>query len=289
MKRCHRTATPRRLVLKVMLWSLGGVLLPSLATAQEAEAESQSRESMANDATAAQWTLQVAYEVRDWYEDEVANGGTRPPGNKNMWQFRLVAPLPKEKTGLGFTILNRLTFRNNETVHGTSGSGNAEFFAMAIPLEWATGRVGIGPQIDFPASDAQFGSKEWRYGFASAVLQRAASDKILTGLLIQQLWGTTDIQHPSSVVASPITIQPIFNYSLPRGFYLNIGETALSYDWHNEVWLIPVGVRLGKLWVGDRTTWNLYGEYRTSVVYEDWKGSAVKDAFRVNVSYTIPM
>ena len=155
--------------MKLLTSTVGLVILTTIflsalpARAQEAamieeeedrEGGGQSRESMANDATAAQWTLQVAYEVRDWYEDEVAPGVTRPPGNKNMWQFRLVAPLPKEKTGLGFTILNRLTFRNNETVHGTSGSGNAEFFAMVIPHEWATGRVGIGPQIDFPASDA---------------------------------------------------------------------------------------------------------------------------------------
>ena len=47
--------------------------LPALAQEpaliERADEGEQSRESMANDATAAQWTLQVAYEVRDWYED----------------------------------------------------------------------------------------------------------------------------------------------------------------------------------------------------------------------------
>jgi hypothetical protein len=114
-------------------------------------------------------------------------------------------------------------------------------------------------------------------------------DKLLTGLLIQQLWGESDPTRPDSVVASPISIQPVLNYALPKGYYVNIGETAFSYDWQAEAWLIPLGFRFGKLFVGKKSTWNVYAEYRRSVVYEDWPGAALGHAVRVNVSYTIPV
>lgn len=256
--------------------------------AEQTETPGQSRESMANDATASQWSFQVAYEVRDWYEDTMPNGLTRPAGNKNMWQFRIVAPLNKEQSKIGIPVLPRLTFRNEEAFNGTSGSGNAELFILGILKEWGAGRFGIGPQINFPADEEQFGSTVWRYGLATAALQRAASDKILLGILVQQVWGQI---RPDSdvVVANPITIQPVFNYALPKSFYLNIGETALSYDWHSEQWLIPVGIRFGKLFIGERATWNAYLEYRTSVLYKDWLGSALQNALRFNVSYTIPI
>jgi hypothetical protein len=249
----------------------------------------QSRESMANDSTASQWSFQVAYETRNWRDDILPNGQPRPEGTNNFWQVRVVAPLSKERTGLPFPLLPRLTLRNEEAKNGTSGGGNAEIFALAVPLDWGTGRWGIGPQINFPADSEQFGTTAWRFGFATAALQRAMKDKLLFGVLLQQTWGKTDPMQPGDVVAQPITIQPVFNYALSKGFYLNIGETALSYDWQADAWLVPIGLRIGKLWIKPNSTWNLYFEYRTTVVYEDWPGSAIEDAFRINVSYTIPV
>jgi len=253
------------------------------------EVGGQSRESMANDATASQWTFQFAYEYSDWRENPLSDGSPRPKGNKDMVQLRIVAPFTPEMTGLPFTILPRLTLRNIEAQSGSSGGGNAELFALVIPLEWATGRWGIGPQVNFPADNAQLGTLAWRFGFATAMLQRAMNDKLLTGLLIQQLWGESDKTRPDAVVASPISIQPVLNYALPKGYYLNIGETAFSYNWQEDAWLIPLGFRFGKLFVGKKSTWNVYAEYRRSVVYEDWPGAALGHAVRVNVSYTIPV
>ena len=53
---------------------------------------------------------------------------------------------------------DRLTPRNNEAVDKSSGAGDAEYFALFIPVEWSTGRWGIGPQVNFPADDPKFGS-----------------------------------------------------------------------------------------------------------------------------------
>ncbi len=249
----------------------------------------QSRESMANDSTASQWSFQIAYEARDWRDDILANGQPRPEGTNNFWQFRFVAPLSPERTGLPFPLLPRVTLRNEEAKNGTSGGGNAEIFVLGLPVDWGTGRWGIGPQINLPADSEQFGTTAWRFGLATAVLQRAMKDKILFGLLVQQTWGETDPLRPDDIIAQPISIQPVFNYALPQGYYLNIGETALSYDWQADAWLVPVGLRFGKLFIKPESTWNLYVEYRTTVVYKDWPGSALENAVRLNVSYTIPV
>ena len=183
-----------------------------------------------------------------------------------------------------------LTLRNNEAADKSSGAGDAEYFALFIPLEWSTGRWGIGPQVNFPADDAKFGSDVWRYGFATAWLERLAGEKILTGLLVQQTWGKTDPEDTERTVAQPITIQPVFNYSLKNGYYVNIGETAFSYNWDASAWLIPLGFRFGKVFINKNgSTYNVYAEVRKSVIYDDWPGSVIDNAVRFNVSYAFPM
>jgi hypothetical protein len=55
-------------------------------------AQEQSRESAAVDPTAAQWSLQFAYEGKfDYKEPDV-----RGEGDKGFFQFRFVAPLPAQ-------------------------------------------------------------------------------------------------------------------------------------------------------------------------------------------------
>lgn len=261
---------------------------PGESEAEDAGASGgQSLESAANDSTASMWTFQLSWEGRTWRDDTLDNGETRPEGNRDMWQLRFVAPVP---LGKNLKLLNRLTMRNNEAVDRSSGAGDAEYFALFIPVEWKTGRWGIGPQVNLPASAPEFGSTEWRYGFATAMLQRLAGDKILTGVLLQQVWGKSGPEGQQETKAQPITIQPVFNYSLAKGYYLNIGETAFSYDWQSGSWLIPLGLRFGKVFVTESgAAWNAYAEYRTTVVYESWPGSALDSAFRLNISYAFPM
>jgi hypothetical protein len=66
-----------------------------------------------------------------------------------------------------------------------------------------------------------------------------------------------------------------------------IGETALSYDWQSQKWLAPVGLCVDKLLITDRHAWDFYVEYRKSLVYKDWLGSALENAVRLNVTYTV--
>ena len=103
-----------------------------LASGMPAAAQEQSRESMANDSTAAAWSFQLSYEATDWHDDVIDEAGnTRPEGRRDQVMFRFIAPV---QLG-GVSILPRLTLRNIEAKDGSSGNGNAELFGLIIPLD----------------------------------------------------------------------------------------------------------------------------------------------------------
>ncbi|MDX2431017.1 MAG: hypothetical protein QNK35_08790, partial [Bacteroides sp.] len=141
-------------------------LIPIAAFAQDEEdAASQSRESAAMDATATQWSFQLAYQMMPQYYNDMLNGEPRKPGLDNYLQLRVVAPIPLKK----LTILPRLTFRHYEDVaKQKSGLGNTELFALIIPkaTDWGTGRAGIGPLVTMPGNP-DVAKDEWGYGIAA--------------------------------------------------------------------------------------------------------------------------
>ena len=255
--------------------------------AAPAVSQEQSRESMAVDATASQWSFQLAYEgFFDYHDDEISPGVTRPEGNKGFLQFRLVAPIPKDEK-FPITLLLRLTLRAVQNKDGDYGFGSSDLFILGIAQEWSTGRWGVGPQINFPAGSEEFGNTNWGGGLAAAVTQRAAKDKLFLAFLLQQIWRKPN--NGTATLASPIGINLIIVYQLGSGWYLGNGDFVMSYNWQTESLFIPFGVRLGKAFIGDKSTWNAYAEYSTSMVYDDWKGPAAGHAFRVNVQYQIPV
>ena len=63
---------------------------------------------------------------------------------------------------------------------------------------------------------------------------------------------------------------------------------TIRYDWDSKEWYVPLGVRFGKVIVGAKSSWNIYPEYQTSLVYDDYPGPAVDNSYRINVTYTMP-
>jgi heme/copper-type cytochrome/quinol oxidase subunit 2 len=250
--------------------------------------EAQSRESMAVDATATQWSFQFAYQfMPDYHSDVLSNGNTRPEGMDNYAQLRIVAPIPMK----GLTILPRLTIRHYEAPSGKSGFGNTELFALMIPgfSNWGTGRAGIGPLVTMPGNP-DVSKDEWGYGFAAAVVQNKGN--WFFGLLFTQTFRSID---PNTLPAgksdaNPLGIAPFVNYRFgSTGLYLQTADIVALYDWDTGEVYVPMGARFGKVWVWEKASLNVYGEYRTSMIYKNWSGSAVKNSYRLNVSYTIPI
>ena len=106
-------------------------------------------------------------------------------------------------------------------------------------MDWGTGRFGLGPVINFPADDKQFGADVWRFGFGSVVIQNSLEGKLLWGILVQQVWGQTKA-NSDSVYASPIAIQPFMTYSINDNWYIGNGESPWAFNWQQNQWLIPL-------------------------------------------------
>jgi hypothetical protein len=250
--------------------------------------QEQDAETKALDATATQWSFQFAYQsMPEYHQDMLDNGQMRPPGTDNYVQLRVVAPVPLK----GLTILPRLTLRHYENGQGESGFGNTEFFALMIPkaLDWGTGRSGIGPLVTLPG-DKKVARDEWGYGFAGAIVN--SSGKWFYGLLLTQSWRAVNptALPPGSSDTNPLGIAPFLNYRLGGGWYAGNGDMVALYDWDSKKFYLPIGVRLGRVIINKSgSTWNLYAEYQTSLIYESYPGAAVQHSIRVNVSYAIPL
>jgi hypothetical protein len=239
------------------------------------------------DSTATQWSFQLAYQVMpDYFNDTMTDGQTRPDGATDYLQLRIVAPLAFEK----LTILPRVTLRHYENPQGESGMGNTEVFALMIPKkwDWGSGRTGIGPLVTLPGS-AKVARDEWGYGFAAAVVN--SSGPWYYGLLFTQTWRAVDPTSlpPTSSDTNPRGIAPFLNFQLGGGFYVGNGDMVARYDWDTKQVYLPIGIRIGKVFVKEKGSWNAYFEYQTSLIYKDWLGSAVKNSYRFNITYTMPI
>lgn len=272
----------------LVLTLLSGAWL--LVTAGPAMAqEGQDDISKALDSTATQWSVQLAYQTMPDYHDDLigpAPGTPRPPGSTDYFQARVVAPLVFEK----FTILPRLTLRHYENAQGESGIGNTELFGLIVPKswDWGTGRVGIGPLITAPG-DEEVARDEWGYGLAGAYVN--TSGKWFYGVLLTQSWRAVDptALPPGTSDTNPLGIAPFLNYQLGGGWYVGNGDMVAQYDWNSKKFFMPIGVRFGKVNVKPDGSWNIYFEYQTSLIYDDWPGPAVENSYRFNVSYTWPV
>jgi len=262
------------------------VALIVFTPAQISYSQGQDAETKALDSTATQWSFQLAYQTMpDYHDDTLSSGSPRPAGMTDFLQLRIMAPLPYEK----FTILPRITIRHYANPQGDSGMGNTEIFGLIIPSkwDWGTGRFGIGPLITLPG-DEKVAKDEWGYGFASALVN--AKGKWFYGILLTQSWRSID---PTALPAgtsdtNPLGIAPILNYRLGNGWYVGNGDMTIQYHWDEQEWKVPIGIRIGKVVLKEKGSWNYYFEYQTSAVYENWPGSAVENSYRFNVTYSIP-
>ncbi len=256
-------------------------------TEQPAESAGQDDVSKAIDSTATQWSFQFAWQQTDWKTDMV-DGKPRPEGLDNFAQLRVVAPFAFEN----FTLLPRLTLRHYENVNnGETGLGNTEVFGLIIPKswDWGSGRFGIGPLVTLPG-DEEVARDEWGYGLAAALVN--AQGNWFYGALLTQSWRAVD---PNTLPAgtsdtNPLGIAPILNYQLGKGWYIGNGDMIINYDWDSNEFLVPIGVRLGKVVPGGngKGSWNFYIEAQTSWVYDDYPGAAKDSSWRFNVTRTLP-
>jgi len=139
--------------------------------------------------------------------------------------------------------------------------------------------------------DTDVAKDEWGYGFAATIVNN--SGQWFYGLLFTQSWKSVDpktLQPDQTSNVNPLGIAPFVNYRFgSSGFYLGTADMVALYDWNTKGFYLPLGLRFGKVLVGEKASWNFYGEYKTSAIYESWEGPVVKNSFRLNVTYTMPV
>ncbi len=254
-----------------------------------ANATDQDEVTKAMDSTATQWSFQFAYQAMPSYKnDTLSDGTTRQDGLDNYVQARIVAPLEFES----FTVLPRLTLRHYEAKNGKSGLGNTELFGLIIPKswDWGSGRMGLGPLVTLPGNK-DVAKDEWGYGVAAAMVN--SSGKWFYGLLLTQSWQSIDPNlqpvPENGSDTNPLGIAPFLNFQLGKGWYVGNGDMIIQYDWNSKEWYVPIGVRVGKVLSSkSKGSWNVYAEAQTSLVYDNWIGSAVDTSIRLNITRTLP-
>ena len=122
--------------------------------------------------------------------------------------------------------------------------------------------MGIGPLITAPGNE-NVARDEWGYGIAAAAVN--SKGKWFYGLLLTQSWRSINpqAQPPGTNDTNPLGIAPFLNYQLGGGWYVGNGDMIAQYDWDSGNFYLPIGVRVGKVTVKPKGSWNMYFEYQT--------------------------
>ncbi len=240
------------------------------------------------DLKSSRWSIQGTWVTNgSFYGDTLADGEARPEGAMSDLQTR-VAYRVTPKRFIKVPILSRLKLQRIKSKNGNWGTAPTELFSLLVPKDWGSGQFAIGPLVRFPVSNPEFGNAEYTFGFSTGIIQRFDKHKLLVGLLIRQTWGKTDPLNPSAIVAQAMALNPVINLRLGGGYYIQNGGMVGLLNWKEDgEFYLPIALRVGKVFVTKNGSWNISAEYKTSALYKNWSGPAVKNAFRLNVGFSL--
>lgn len=125
------------------------------------------------------------------------------------------------------------------------------FFSPRKPVVLGHGRSlvwGVGPAFQLPtATDDLLGTGKWSAGPGFVMFYSSEPAHITTGFLILNLWSFAGNENRADVNA--MTLQPFFNYNLPKGWYLTTSP-LITANWEardDDRWTVPVGGGIGRI------------------------------------------
>jgi len=141
-----------------------------------------------------------------------------------------------------------------------------------VPVSPGVGLVwGAGPVFALPTStDPRLGTEKWSAGptFVALLLTK----KVVTGFLINNLWSFAGESDRPDVNA--MTLQPFFNYNLPKGWYLTTSP-IITANWEADSgnrWTIPIGGGIGRVFKIGKQPINAQINYYYNVERPDLTG-----------------
>lgn len=127
-----------------------------------------------------------------------------------------------------------------------TGLGNILFNGFFRPAKSSGPFVwGVGPAVELPTrSDPALGSDRVSLGPAGLVFY--ATEKWSAGAVIQNYWslGGSGVNR-----VNQFNLQYIYNYNLPKGWYL-LSNATITADWlapSQDRWLVPIGGGIGRV------------------------------------------
>ncbi|WP_282119858.1 hypothetical protein [Ruegeria atlantica] len=203
----------------------------------------------------------TAFNIQNYYIGDFTG-----PANATGNQFVLRYAKPVTLGSSNWLIRASLPF--NSLPVGTDGqtlSGVGDFDVFAA-YQFNTGNPGIsfalGPQVVVPtASDDRLGADQWQLGLAN-VYFNATSPVFQYGYLLTWRGGVGDTNgRPRANLGA---FQPFVFYQLGSGYYTG-GAPIWTYNFVNDSYSVPLGIRLGKVTKRGNTVYNFFVEPQYSV------------------------
>ena len=167
---------------------------------------------------------------------------------QNVLLFQPVMPfdLNDDWVIIGRTIIPITTQPGSLTGDGTkTGLGNTQVVPYFSPKETFHDWIwGVAPVLMLPASNTNYGSKEWGGGLSALAVKMPG--KWVIGGVLTQIWAPSGDESPQ---INSTTLQYFVNYNLADGWYLS-SAPIMTYNWHaksGDRWNVPIGGGGGKI------------------------------------------
>lgn len=206
----------------------------------------------------------TAFNIQNYYFGELTG-----PGDSTGNQFVLRYAKPVSIGDTNWLIRASLPYNSLPVGTGgqtVSGIGDFDIFA-AYQIDTGNPAVSFafGPQVVAPtATDDRLGSDQWQLGIAN-VYFNATSPVFQYGYLLTWRGGVGDTNGRTR--ANLGAFQPFVFYQLGNGYYTG-GAPIWTYNFANDSYSVPLGIRLGKVTKRGNTVYNFFVEPQYSVFHK---------------------
>lgn len=234
------------------LIGIGGFAAPVSAFAQETDDATANANNPLADVT--------ALNLQNYYIGDL----TGPADDANQFVVRYAQPVTiGEGSWLVRASLPLNSFPTAPDLDTTTGLGDLNVFAAYL---FDTGdpslTVGLGPQITVPThTEDGLGSDKTSLGLAQVTF-KAVSPQVQVGYLLT--WQHSVMGPNGADTVNVGALQPIAFYQLGGGHYVG-GAPIWVYNFENDNYSVPLGIRYGRAIRRGNTVYNLFVEPQWSI------------------------
>ena len=199
----------------------------------EDNAPGATEEVNTNDPTAPAISVSFGWEFYDWHEDEIAPGQTRPTGNDNNFNSRIVLPLAAGTLGSPWPIINRFSFANVE-----APGGFGQYYEDEL-INISGNRWVVRPQIGVVHSRGP-----WSFELTGSALLFTDNKNFVDNARLEQRTLYTAQAHVIYDFKPGLWASISTGYGVKGRVYLEGEKTAFEVD--NWLWAASFGFPIGK-------------------------------------------